>query len=193
MSKNLPAVVERVGGELAKVFSNLENYTSDKRSLTDMQQRELARFVEGSPELNTEPRIVLLVDAIAWHGIEQLELFKALIDAYDLEIVYLALDYLYEEGERGRTLEQDDADADDIDSDNFGDFELEDHKVSQLLSDMKYIDLVSQYIVRVRESGVLVSDVEALSDYVYRNGGLDLENPDEDDDIATSEDEIRSY
>lgn len=160
MSDNLPAIVTRVGGELEKVVSDIENYTSGQHPLDRKGQMALARMVEDRPELNTESRIALLVDALTWHGLEQKNAFMALVDDNDVETVYLALDYLFEEGEREHDTDRKARESEDK---------------SKLYSSMRHVSRVVDVIVKLRESGVEISNVERLSDCIYQRGGLNLE------------------
>lgn len=191
MSENLPVLVQRVGGELAKVVSDIESYTSPEYPLDRKGQMALARMVEDHADLNTEPRIAVLVDVLAFHGVKQsaefIQLFKdAENDAeLDLETVYLALDYLYEVGERGH-----DDDTEALIGANVRRFDP-----------MKRIMRVIELIQRLRESGIEVSSVETLSDCTYRVGGFNEaigikegdELPEESDDDTDERDEVRSY
>lgn len=158
MSENLPVIVSRVGGELEKVISDIESYTSPEYPLNRKGQIALARMIEDRPELNTEPRIAFFVDALAFHGVGQSAEFISLINDLedDVETVYLALDYLYEVGER---------DHDDQTESLIG------NRVRRF-DPMKRVMRVVELIQRLRESGVEVSSVETLSDCAYRLGGF---------------------
>ena len=100
MATNLPAIVVSVGGDLQKVVAEVENYTDVRYPLTRGAQMGLARIIERHPELNTEPRVALLVDILSWHGVDQLQELNEILEEYDLDHVYLAVDYLLEDGER---------------------------------------------------------------------------------------------
>lgn len=162
-STNLPAIVTRVGGALEKVVSDIEAYTDEHYPLTRNGQMALARMVEYRPELNSEARVALLVDALSYHGVNQRKEFTALVDRYDIEIVYLALDYLYEVGLRDRGTKA---------------------SVSrEKYNSMKYVRNVVELITRLRAMNAYVSDTESLNDIVYQLGGLDLAIDTSDEDI----------
>ena len=163
-SANLPAIVTRVGGALEKVVSEIEAYTDERYPLTRNGQMALARMIEDRPELNSEARVSLLVDALSYHGVNQRAEFTALIDRYDIEVVYLALDYLYEVGQRDR-----------------GTALVKDNKYNS----MKYVREAVELIVKLRAMDVHVDGVESLSDVIYQLGGLDLAIDASDEDIES--------
>lgn len=164
-SANLPAIVTRVGGALEKVVSEIEAYTDERYPLTRNGQMALARMIEDRPELNSESRVSLLVDALSYHGVNQRTEFTALVDRYDIEVVYLALDYLYEVGQRDRGT------TTPVSNDKY--------------NSMKYVREVVELIIKLRALGVHVSGVESLSDVVYHLGGLDLAIDASDEDIQS--------
>lgn len=165
---NLPVPVTKVGGALAQVTSSIELYTDERFPLTRKDQYGLARMMESRPELNTEPRVALLVDAIAHHGVEQLTQFGQLLDTIDVEVVYLAVDYLYEIGKRGRGASQ-----------SAG-------KLSEQMADMDKIRStaeLAEVIVGLNQG--IVPDTEQLHDYVTKLGGLNAALDMSDADIET--------
>ena len=160
---NLPAIVTRVGGALEQVVSEIEAYTDERYPLDRRGQMVLARMIEDRPELNSEARVALLVDALSYHGANQRKKFTVLVDSYGIEVVYLALDYLYEVGQRDRGTTTPASNA--------------------KYNSMKYVGEVVELIIKLRTMDVHVSSVESLSDIVYHLGGLDLAIDASDDDI----------
>jgi len=163
MTDNLPAVVKRVGGALELIVSNLEAYTQPEYPLTRRGQIALGLIVEEHPGLNTEDRLALLVDILTYHGIYQRTEFMAIDEDHGIEIVYLALDYLYETGDRGRGKDED----------------------SQAANDMRRVRRTAELIVRLQEAGFNVGSVEQLDDLAHAFGGLDQA-------FAASEDNVES-
>jgi hypothetical protein len=178
MTANLPLpLVTRVGGALEKVISNIEVYTSPEYPLNRQGQMALARMVEDRPALNTEARIALIVHALAWHGVSQRVEFTSLVDEFDIEDVYLALDYLYEVGTRSQAKKIDP---------NLSEAELaagkerakraqvrgDDQTKPDPFNDMTYVRQVVELIIRLRAAGKEVSAVETLDARIYELGGL---------------------
>lgn len=102
-ASSVPAVVARVGGALEEVSKNIVDYVGvpvSKRVL-----RTLARFVQKHPDLNNQTDVELLVGLIAIHGISMMSELGRLIEEYGVAVVALAVDYLYEAGERNRAVD----------------------------------------------------------------------------------------
>lgn len=151
-----PIAVIQVGGALQKIVTTeLEAYTDPRYPLTEVSQIALARIVEAFPALNTEPRVAMLVDAYSFHGIDSSSEFRALIDEFDLETAYLAMDYLYEVGQRDHGPQ------------------IERHRARKILPlGMIAIRNVIELIVAIRDTGTPVMTTIGLSDIVYKLGGL---------------------
>ena len=165
MSANLPVAVTRVGGALQTVSSQIEAYTDPRYPLARRSQIALARIIEDRPELNTEARIAMMVDAFSFHGVDEAAAFTAITDEFGLETTYLALDYLYEVGERGRGTTTGDREP-----------------IRRLFKGMDSVRNVADLITELRDSGLQVEGVNTLSDLVFRLGGLQRAlNADRDD------------
>lgn len=96
-----PAVI-RVGGAMEKVFENTQPYVGyqiNKRVQTAIVQR----LIEGRPALNNEQSLVKILDLATFHGISQMVRLGKQIDEYGLPTVHLAVEFLFEYGERGRS------------------------------------------------------------------------------------------
>ncbi len=148
---NLPAIVEKVGGALLHVLLDLEPYIGAQR-LDRRDQIRLARIVEADPALNTEPRVGLIVDMMVYHGQSVDMTIRELLDnGHAIEDIYLAIDYLYEFGERdGR-----------------------DGSVSRdLRSAERFVNLV-ELITQLKSIDINVDGLSSLGFYVVRAGGLD--------------------
>ncbi len=149
---NLPAIVTNVGGALEKVVRELDLYTDPSHPLSERGRVELARFVELRPDLNHEHYVALIVDALAYHGVDSAPELGRTVDDFDTEIVHQALDYLYEVGKRGRGAEEKGK------TDWFGDTGI--RAVCQLL-----VDLDSE--------GHTYDTVEGFTEAIFALGGLD--------------------
>lgn len=178
MTANLPLpLVTRVGGALEKVISNIEVYTSPEYPLDRQGQMALARMVEDRPALNTEARIALLVDALAWHGVNQRVEFTSLMDEFGIEDVYLALDYLYEVGTRSQAkkvnpdLNEDELAAARARAKRAQD-RGEDQPKADQFNNMAYVRQVVELISRLRAANKDVGTVEMLDARIYELGGL---------------------
>lgn len=194
MSVNLPAIVQSVGGALLQVVSNVEAYTTEEHPLTVNGQRSLAQLVRQRPELNTEPRVALLVDALAHHGVDQMKEFHELLDEYDIDLVYLALDYLFEVGVRDQvTATEKKAARRKIERDlalrhpSAGEGSIKHEaeiEASELWlhNNMLTVRGVIELIVRLRDDNMPVEGIDSLSDVIYRLGGLEaaLDSPNEE-------------
>ncbi len=102
-ASSIPAVVARVGGPLEEISKDIVAYVGvpvSKRVL-----RTLARFVQKHPDLNNQTDVELLVGLIAIHGISMMSELGRLIEEYGVAVVALAVDYLYEAGERNRAVD----------------------------------------------------------------------------------------
>lgn len=100
---SVPAVVARVGGALEEISKDIVAYVGvpvSKRVL-----RTLAGFVQKRPDLNNSTDVELLVGLIAIHGISMMSELGRLIEEYGVAVVSLAVDYLYEAGERNRAVD----------------------------------------------------------------------------------------
>jgi hypothetical protein len=185
MSGNLPAIVQSVGGALLQIVSDIEAYTTEEHPLTINGQRSLAQLVGQRPELNTEPRVALLVDALAHHGVDQMKEFNELLDEYDIDLVYLALDYLFEVGVRDqitaaekkaakRKIERDlalqDPFASEVSIKRQAEIEISD--LTQHNS-MLTVRSVIELIVRLRDDGMPIEGIQSLGSVIYRLGGLE--------------------
>lgn len=149
MTQNLPSIVTNVGGALERVITDIEAYTDERFPLPRRGQFALARLIETRPDLNSEARVALLVDAMSHHGVTQAEELKRLIDEYGIEDTHLALDYLYEVGERSRGTQQ------------------------KSFISMTNVKKVIEIVINLRAHEVSVTSVEHLSDIIYQIGGLD--------------------
>jgi hypothetical protein len=172
-SDNLPILVSDIGGvpvsgALQKVVSNLEPYTDERYPLDITGQMMLARLVETRPKLNVESRVALLVDAIAYHGVDQGEAFNSLIDRFGIEDVYLALDYLHEVGTRGRGT-TDGANEDD-----------------RRRNSMSNVEQVVELIVRFRAFDIDISTVESLYKIIYKLGGIKSASEADDETVESA-------
>ncbi len=200
---NLPAIVTRVGGALEQVISNIEVYTSPEHPLNRQAQMALARMIEDRPTLNTEARISLLVDALAWHGVDQRLQFASLMDEFDVEDVYLALDYLYEVGTRSKSKKvnpnlSEDEQAQAAARTKRAQERGEDQAYVDPYNDMKYVRQVVELIIRLRAADKDVDSVETLSDRIYQLGGLSFAIDASDENIwagrnLDADDEAASY
>ena len=149
---NLPAIVTNVGGALEKVVRELGLYTDVNHPLSERGSVELARFVELRPDLNQEHYVALIVDALAYHGVDSAPELGRTVDDFDTEIVHQALDYLYEVGKRGRGQEEKGK------TDWFGDTGI--RAVCQLITDLE-------------SEGYTYDTVEGFTDVVFALGGLE--------------------
>jgi hypothetical protein len=101
---NLPEIVKRVGGQLERVMTSIEDYTDENFPLTGPNKFAVSRIVEKRVELNEEGHVSHLVDFFSYHGINryQRQPLVELIDMYSIDDVAMALEYLYETGLRDR-------------------------------------------------------------------------------------------
>lgn len=148
---NLPVAVERVGGALEHVVRDIESYTHSQYPLVRRGQIALARLVEKHPSFNTEQRISLLVDAFAYHGVANGGMLDQLLQEYGVEKVHLAVDYLYEVGQRDRGNESRDS-----------------------LSDMKKIRRVLELRDKLEALHYEVSTTEQLDMLIHELRGLNV-------------------
>ena len=103
---NLPAVIIRSGGAIEKIVgTELAAYTDERFPLVRKDQFALGRLVEARPELNTEARVAVLVDMMAYHGHHVDAQLRKLLDHHDPEVIGFALDYLYEVGKKDRGMD----------------------------------------------------------------------------------------
>jgi len=94
---NLPAVAEAIGGNLPVVLK-WEQHALLPRTV----QYAIARIVKANPQLNTEERVDMLADMASYHS-EEIDLEVAeLVEEFGAEMVYHAVDWLYEDGRRNR-------------------------------------------------------------------------------------------
>lgn len=94
-SSNLPALVERVGGALAQVMSDLPSRISG-RALSTVEVLSISRLVDVNPTLNTESRVELLAEMVSRHGVAVSPQFKQLLEQYEPEVVFLAVAFIRE-------------------------------------------------------------------------------------------------
>lgn len=92
---NLPALSTQVGGALAVVLNDASNRISGKE-LSTVEVLSVTRLVDSMPELNTEPRVELLLQMVSQYGIEVSPQLRQLLDLYDVETVFLAIAFIRE-------------------------------------------------------------------------------------------------
>lgn len=98
MTENLPVLATRIGGDLVVVLG------WEQHALLPIQVKyAISKFVQNNPELNTIQRVDFLADLAGFHGQALNEDVAYLVNDYGVETVYLAVDYLYQSGERSRT------------------------------------------------------------------------------------------
>jgi len=98
MTTNLPVLAKQIGGALASVLSWKQH-----ADLPYEVKFAITELVAKKPSLNTEKSVDLMADMVGHHGQEFDEDFAKLINKHGVEIVYLAIDYLYESGQRSKT------------------------------------------------------------------------------------------
>jgi hypothetical protein len=96
MSANLPVQVTAIGGALVEVL-RWDQY----QKLGVESQAALVELVKRYPDLNTENRVDLVVDLMVFHGETLNQTLREFVGTYSAELVYLAIDTLYEAGVRG--------------------------------------------------------------------------------------------
>ena len=101
---NLPAIVQRVGGALEAVVSEIDRYVDERFPLDRVNLIALSRVIEHNPELNTEQTVGFMVDALSYHGIggRQRAPFFKLVQRFGADNAALALEYLLDAGYRDR-------------------------------------------------------------------------------------------
>lgn len=177
MADNLPDAVTKVGGALEKVVTELERYTDKRYPLTRESQFALARIVESDPQLNTEGRVALLVDAFSFHGVTQHRDFMQIVQSHGIDRVCFALDYLYQTGERGRGHDDEKRKSrpstDYFDSLLGLDASRDDEPEDLSTRGVEFIREVAELIELLERCGVPVEEHDAFYGLVLHLGGLD--------------------
>lgn len=156
-NSSLSRAVTRVNGALVKVLSDPAYGTLNKRT-----QTALARLIEDRPALNTQHSVEKLVDLAHFHGVSQMSVLGTQIDEYGVDEIHLAVDYLYEIGERGRAGDKSRTRTVGTDfSDRYKTGMDSVERVAALIRDLTKI------------TGQALDDLEQLGDLVEKLGGLD--------------------
>jgi hypothetical protein len=138
MTENLPVLAQRIGGDLVEVLGWKQH-----QLLPVQVKYAIAKFVQNNPELNTIQRVDFLADLAGFHGQALNEDVAYLVNDYGVETVYLAVDYLYQSGERSRTEQ------------SFEDIETS-----------------IQALANLADVGILLFDSERLDYYLSQLGGF---------------------
>lgn len=156
-SPNLPAVAHQIGGALVKVLE-----WEQHALLPTTTKYAIAKFVQSDPSLNTEERVDFLADLASFHGQKLDEDIKRFTDDYGVEIVYLAIDYLYESGRRTR----------------------KEHSYED-------VDISIHALASLALCGVNLTDSEQVDPLVIRLGGLErIADMDQETIIQSLEDQL---
>lgn len=174
---NIPAIITTVGGPLERVVKNIESYTDSNYPMSRQNQMALARIVEVRPDLNNEHDLGLLIDALTYHGVGQYgKEFLKLVDTYGIEMAHLAVDYLYEVGERDRGRQHKDTQPTIYNTIRTG---------WQMRSGVRTMERVIKLVARVNalgeDYGVTIGNVEELDTFV---GNLTVDDIDDVLDLA---------
>lgn len=153
-----PAVI-RVDGALVKVLRDHAYGTLSKRT-----QTALARLIESRPALNTQNSVEKLVDLADFHGVSQMSVLGDQIDEFGLDEIHLAVDFLYEIGERGRAGDKTKAEKRFAGEESSGYYKIG-------MDSVENVAALVRDLIQVSEQAL--DNFEQLSDLVDKLGGLD--------------------
>lgn len=95
---NLPALAQRIGGDLPNVL-RWEQHALLPRQV----QYAISAIVRGNPDLNTVTRVDMIAELVSFHGEHIDREIEELLAEHGAELVYLSVDWLYEDGWRDRS------------------------------------------------------------------------------------------
>lgn len=174
---NLPVLAVRTGGALVKVLSELERHATkplDRRAAT-----AISRIVTDLPELNTEARVSMLVDLVSFHGEKADSWLARMFEDFNIEVVYLAIDYLYEAGYSDRKSDSNVDNSNDHQESLRSDIEeLCDliERLQRLVGDDITVQGLNVYILRVGLAGASSMDDDLLARSIAHNDGNDVDD-----------------
>lgn len=152
---NLPALIERTGGALLKVMTDLDAYVDPKYPLTRKGQLAIGRIVQDFPALNTEQDIELLVEIMSRHGVTSTNALRGYLNDFGTRFTYLAITFLFEEGKHGHRGKDEDLFA-----------------PGKKYQPMQYVRSVLELIENA-SSYLEIDTIEEISDLVESLGGLE--------------------
>lgn len=152
---NLPALIERTGGALLKVMSDLDAYVDPKYPLNRKGQLAIGRIVQDFPALNCEQDVELLVEIMSRHGVTSMSVLRGYLNDFGTRFTYLAITFLFEEGKHGHRGK---------DEDQFS--------PGKKYQPMQYVRSVLE-LIESASAYLEIDSVEEISDLVESLGGLD--------------------